>query len=114
MNFKTLRIDRRKNVENGEAREGRVTITSQGDYEGRVKFRCHCSSFGCSCNFDSASIELCDINNVIVVSLSLDPNKFNIGRARDRDISYEGHNQKVADAYAQIILAELMFACTTI
>ena len=106
---KTFNIDFRKRAKNGESREGHITITSDGYYEGKINFRCNCDSFDCACNFDSARIELRNSDNVTVVSVPFDPDAFDVDKADDSDKCCKGWNRLIAQAYNQIIFADSMF-----
>jgi len=106
---KTFNIDFRKRAENGESREGYITITSDGYYEGKINFRCNCDFVFCACNFDSARIELKNSSNATVVSVPFDPDAFDLGRADDSDRYCKGWNRLIAQAYDQIVFADPMF-----
>jgi len=107
---KTFNIDFRKRAKNGESREGYITITSDGYYEGKINFRCNCGSVFCACNFNSASIELRNSSNSTVVSVPFDPDAFDLGKADDSDRYCKGWNRLIAQAYNQIFFADPMFS----
>jgi hypothetical protein len=106
---KTFKINIRKRADNGESREGSITISPDGSYDGRVNFRCNCSFYLCACNFDSARIEFRNNSNVTVVSVPFDPDAFDLGQASDSDRLCKGWNPLIAQAYDQIVYADPMF-----
>ena len=107
--IKTFRIDQRKRANNGESREGYITITSSGNYEGMVNFRCNCHSFLCACNFDSARVELRDASNTTVTSISFNPDRFDLAKASDTNIKCSGWSRLIAEAFDRIMFADPMF-----
>lgn len=106
---KTFTIDFRKRAANGESREGYITITSDGYYQGKVNFRCNCGPIFCACNFDRARIELRNSDNNTIVSVYFQPSAFDLGKASDEDIHCSGWHRLIAESYDRIVFADPMF-----